>query len=81
MSRSGDCTVNFTTEAIFTTGAHSKSEIQWSAIQSSSEDEKCILLYLAPGRFLVIAKRACTPAQIEDLQALFSSCITPVVKA
>ena len=80
-SGSGDCTVNFTPEMILTSGAHSKSEVQWSAIQSSSEDEKCFLLYLAPGRFLVVPKRACTPLQIEELQALFSNCITPVVKA
>jgi hypothetical protein len=28
-SGSGDCTVNFTPEMILTSGAHSKSEVQW----------------------------------------------------
>jgi len=75
MSGGGACTAEFTPEAIRTVGAHSKSEVQWSAIRNFSEDERCFLLYLAPGRFLILPKRACASGQIEELRALFASCI------
>jgi hypothetical protein len=58
-------------------GEHSKSEIEWCAIQSFSEDESLFLLYLAPGRFLAIPKRVCTTEQIEELRLLFQRQIKP----
>jgi hypothetical protein len=76
-SENGSCALDFTEEMIRCTGVHSKSEIQWSAIKSFSEDEKLFLLYLAPGRFLPIPKRICTPQQIEELRALFQQRVQP----
>jgi len=68
----GDCTIEFGEEIIHAKGELTKSEVQWSAIQSFSEDEKGFLLYLAPARFLPLPKRACSAAEIDDLRALFA---------
>jgi hypothetical protein len=66
----GDCTIDFDSQLIRTKCLHSRSEVEWTAIQSSSEDSKTFLLYLAPARFLVIPKRACTDEQLNELRTL-----------
>jgi hypothetical protein len=74
---SGECILDFSEEMIRAKGEHSKSEIEWSAIRSFSEDERAFLLYLAPARFLPIPKRFCTEVQIEELRSLFQRQIRP----
>jgi hypothetical protein len=69
-SNSSDCSIEFGQETIHTRGLHTRSEVEWAAIQSSSEDNKTFLLYLAPARFLVIPKRACTNEQAGELRKL-----------
>jgi hypothetical protein len=71
-TKSGESTIDFGEELFHTKGEHAKSEIQWSAIQSFSEDEKGFLLYLAPVRFLPLPKRVCSTAEVDDLRALFA---------
>jgi hypothetical protein len=70
-SGTGDCAIEFDENLIRTQGPHSKSEINWNAIQYFSEDMKSFLLYLAPGKFIVIPKRVCAYEQIEELRTLF----------
>lgn len=70
-SGNGNLALDFSEELIRCKGEHSKSEIEWSAIQSFSEDESLFLLYLAPARFLPIPKRICTAKQIDELRLLF----------
>jgi hypothetical protein len=72
-TKSEQCTVEFGEEMIHVKGEHSKSEIQWSAIQSFSEGEKGFLLYLAQVRFVPVPKRVCSDAEVDDLRALFAS--------
>src|SRR5664279_5460645 len=55
----GDCTFEFEGTCIRSEGSGTKSEINWSAIQSLSENDKVFLLYLAPAKFIVIPKRVC----------------------
>jgi hypothetical protein len=74
---SGDCTIDFNPELIRTSGPNSKSEIKWSAIQSFNEDGNAFLLYLAPSRFLIIPKRACSAKQIDELRSLLVEKIKP----
>ena len=66
----GDCTIELEPEIIRTKCLHSRSEIEWTAIQSSTEDNLMFLLYLAPARFLAIPKRVCTEQQINGLRTL-----------
>jgi hypothetical protein len=56
ISGAGDCAIEFDENIIRTQGPHSKSEINWKAIRSFSEDMKSFLLYLTPGKFIVIPK-------------------------
>jgi len=65
-----ECMIEFMKEMIHTEGRHSKSDVEWGAIQSSSEDDKTFLLYLTPARFLAVPKRACTDEQINELRTL-----------
>jgi len=71
ISGAGDCAIEFDENIIRTQGPHSKSEINWKAIRSFSEDMKSFLLYLTPGKFIVIPKRVCANEQVEELRALF----------
>jgi len=71
-TKSEQCTIEFGEKTIHVKGEHSKSEIQWSAIQSFSEDEKGFLLYLAQVRFVPVPKRVCSEAEVDDLRALFA---------
>lgn len=70
-------TIEFDSGLIHCQGPHSKSEIEWSAIRSFSEDSKMLLLYLAPGKFLCIPKRACADGQVDELRSLFQERIKP----
>ena len=60
-------------------GTHSKGELLWAAVRSFSEDSKMLLLYLAPGKFLCIPKRACTESQLEELRGLLQVKINPAL--
>jgi hypothetical protein len=62
---------------IRTLGAHSKSEIEWAAIQFFSENKKVFLLYLAPGKFIVIPKRVCSVEQVSELHSLLLTKTNP----
>jgi hypothetical protein len=73
----GECTFDFSPELIRTSGPNSKSEVRWTAIQAFTEDDKDCLIYMAPARFLIVPKRVCTPAQTDELRALFARCINP----
>jgi hypothetical protein len=77
-SGTGDCTIEFDEDTIRTQGPHSKGEIGWKAIQFFSEDLKSFLLYLAPGKFIIIPKRVCTSEQVEELRTLFQRRVAPV---
>ncbi len=70
---SGACTIDFDDDGIRAVGAHSKSELEWSAIQSHSEDKNVFLLYLAPARFLPVPKRFCTVDQVNELRLLLEN--------
>jgi hypothetical protein len=76
-SGTGDCTIELDEDTIRTQGPHSKSEIDWKAIQFFSEDLKSFLLYLAPGKFIVIPKRVCTSEQVEELRTLLLRRVAP----
>jgi len=72
----GECIIDFNEEAIRMQGLHTKSEVDWGAIKSFSEDDKGFLLYFAPGRFLAIPKRVCTEEQVNELRTLLQSKVT-----
>lgn len=72
-SGTGDCTIELDQEMIRTKGLHTKSEMEWTAIQSFSEDSKTFLLYLAPARFVVVPKRACTDEEVNELRTLLQN--------
>lgn len=72
-STTEDCSVEFGQEMIRTQGPHTRSELEWTAIQSSFEDRKLFLLYLAPARFVVIPKRVCTAEQVDELRMLLQA--------
>jgi len=71
-SQSGDrdCTITFDENLIRVTGPHSSSVIEWKAIKSFSEGKKVFLLYLAPGKFIVVPTRACSEEQVGELRTI-----------
>ena len=77
LTNGGNCSVAFDPEGIQSAGKNTRSEIGWKAITHFRENDQIFLLHLAPGRFLTIPKRVCSSVQVEELQALFASCITP----
>lgn len=79
-SDSGESTLNFGEERVEIKGRYTNSELDWRAVKSFREDAKVFMLYLAPGRFIVIPKRACTEAQISDLRAIFLQKVPPVIQ-
>ena len=44
--------------------------MEWATIERTVEDKKSFLLYVAPGKFLVVPKRVYSSGQIEELQML-----------
>ena len=69
-SESGQNLLDLDADSIRCKNEHSKSEMEWAAIQRTAEDKKSLLLYLAPGKFLVVPKRVCSAEQIDELRAL-----------
>lgn len=74
-TRTGDGSLafNFDESGIRGVGQGTRTEIEWSAIQTMREDEKSLLLYLAPAKMLMIPKRVCSSAHLEELRRLFES--------
>jgi hypothetical protein len=70
MSQSRETTLNLDADLVRCQGEHSKSEMEWAAIKSSAEDKKSFLLYLVPGKFLVVPKRVCSGEQVDELRVL-----------
>ncbi len=68
-SGTGDCAIAFGPD-LHCQGMYPKSEIEWQAIQRLSEDKNIVLLYLAPGKFIVVPKRVCTSGQAEELRTI-----------
>ena len=60
-----------------TEGSGTKGEINWSTVRSFSENDKVFLLYLAPAKFIVIPKRACTESELAELRAQFQTNVKP----
>jgi len=71
-TRSGDgaCGLTIEESGIRMASANSKSEMSWPAFRSFRENDTIYLLYTAPGKFLVIPKRACSPEQVEEIRSL-----------
>jgi len=76
-SDSGACKVTLEHERIQFEGSASKGELAWRAVKQLRENDAVFLLYTAPAKFMVLPKRACTAAQIEEFKALFDRCICP----
>lgn len=76
VSRSGVITLSLDPELIRCQSEHTKSEIEWAAIKRFAENKKSFLLYLMPGKFLIVPKRICSARQIDELRALFQASIT-----
>lgn len=49
---------------------HSRTTLEWAAVQEYREGKKMILIYLAPSRFLAIPKHVLQPHQCEELLTL-----------
>ena len=71
------CTIDFEPNLVRTASASTRSEIEWSAIRRFSEDNRTLLLYLAPAKYIAIPKRVCTAEQVRELRALFETKIRP----
>ncbi|MGD0730767.1 MAG: YcxB family protein [Terracidiphilus sp.] len=71
-SGAGDCTIDLDYNQIRMQGPHSKGEIEWDAIQSYSEDKSVFLLYLAPGKFIVVPTRVCSEYQVSELGTILT---------
>jgi hypothetical protein len=67
----GDCTIEFDRSMIRIQQSKMRSEVEWPAVRSLSENKKVFLLYLAAAKFVVIPKRICSEQQIEELHSLF----------
>lgn len=71
-SGSGECEIDLSEDRICTKRQYSKSEVDWKAIHSFSEDGKVFLLYLSPAKTIIIPKRVCSETQVNELRALLS---------
>ena len=65
-----ECTIEFNEELIRATGSNSRSEIAWTGVTATAQDDKVFLLYLAPAKFLVIPQRACDEEQLSEIREL-----------
>jgi hypothetical protein len=63
-------TMTFEPRRLVIEGPNSRSELNWKAIKSYRVGDKVMLIYLAPGRFIPIPKRACSAALIQELHSL-----------
>ena len=57
-----------------------KSEINWSAFRALRENDKVFLLYIAPGKFLVVPKRACSLEQIGEIRTMPALRVQPIAQ-
>jgi YcxB-like protein len=60
-------------EAIHIEARNTNSNLNWGAVQSYRENKNIFLLYLAPGKFIVLPKRVFSPEQITEMQSLLAS--------
>ncbi len=67
----GSLTLDFDDSSIRSTTPGTRGEIEWSAIQTLRENEKVLLVYLAPAKMFMIPKRVCSPEQVEEIRQLF----------
>ena len=71
------CIIDFKEEDIHTElPGHSRSVLEWAAVQRYSEGRATILIYLARTRFLAIPKRILGPGQREELLSLLNDKIS-----
>ena len=63
--------IDFDQHSIRANEANVRSEIEWAAIQSIKEDNNIMMLYLAPAKFIIIPKKACSEDQHSELRVLF----------
>jgi len=68
----GACSLIFEESGVRIGSTNFKSDINWSAFQTKRENNKVILLYIAPGKFVVIPKRACSDEDIREIRAMLS---------
>jgi hypothetical protein len=74
----GSRVIDFDQHSIKTNEANAKSEVGWVAIQFVREDKNVMMLYLAPAKFIMISKSACSVEQLNEIRGLFPRNI-PVV--
>lgn len=65
-----ECNATFSEDLIHVESADSSSDVKWTAIKSFSENNKVLLLYLAPAKFLILPKREFQPGQVEELRSM-----------
>lgn len=68
----GETTVSFGESVILCETESARSELQWRAVQSLRESREVMLIYLAPAKFIVVPKIACSAGQVEAIHSLFS---------
>lgn len=73
----GSMAIEFEESGIRSTTPGTRGEIEWNAICTFREDDKLLLLYLAPAKMFMIPKRVCSAAQLEEIRWLCQSRITP----
>jgi hypothetical protein len=73
----GENSVEIGPESIHLQARNTNSHLNWGAVQSFRENANVFLLYLAPGKFIVLPKRVFSPEQIIELQSLLTSHVKP----
>ncbi len=76
----GTRTIEFNQQSIRSQETNVKSDIEWAAIQSISEDKNVLMLYLAAAKFMLIPKRVCSEGQLDELRSLFQNHIKSTAK-
>lgn len=67
---SGERTFDFDDTIILLEEANAKSEVNWAAVRSFSEDENSFLIYLAPAKMIMVPKRICPEPQLTELHEM-----------
>jgi hypothetical protein len=65
---SGERTFDFDDKIILLEEANAKSEVNWAAVKSFSEDKDSFLIYLAPAKMIMVPKRICPEPQLTELR-------------
>jgi hypothetical protein len=78
-TRSGDgaCSLTFEESGIRMVSANSKSEMNWSAFRNVRQSDKVFLLYVAPGKFVIIPKRVSSAAEIGEISNTLANHVQP----